>query len=122
VSGGELFPAIPLEGWADTKETLHRWVQIVGKIRLAVGLPRSHWWHVAFHLTGRGITTRPMGADPIFTIDFDFVDHRLIIHTTAARTASFSLPGQSVASFLDCTLAALGDLGAALVIDRPELA
>jgi hypothetical protein len=61
-----------------------------------------------------------MGADPIFTIDFDFVDHRLIIHTTAARTASFSLPGQSVASFLDCTLAALGDLGVALVIDRPE--
>ena len=119
VGGHEAFPAMPLEQWVDTKDTLHRWLQIVGKIRLAVGPPRNHWWHVPFHVTGRGITTRPMGGDPIFTIDFDFVDHRLLIHTTAGRTASFSLPGRSVASFYDGVLSALGDLGIAFVIDRP---
>jgi Family of unknown function (DUF5996) len=71
VGGHEAFPAMPLEQLVDTKDTLHRWLQIVGKIRLAVGPPRNHWWHVPFHVTGRGITTRPMGGDPIFTIDFD---------------------------------------------------
>jgi len=115
-----VFPAMPLDRWIDTKETLHRWLQIVGKIRLAAGPPRNHWWHVPFHVTGRGITTRPMGGDPVFTIDFDFVDHRLLVHTTTGRTASFPLPGQSVASFYEHTLSALGDLGIAPVIDRPE--
>lgn len=114
------FPAMPLGEWVETKETLHRWVQVVGKIRLAASPPRNHWWHVALHVTGRGLTTGPMGRDPIFTIDFDFVDHRLLVHTTAGRTESFSLVGQTVASFHERTLSALGDLGIALVIDRPE--
>ena len=114
------FPAIPLGEWIETKETLHRWVQIVGKIRLAAGPPANHWWHVALHVTGRGLTTRPIGRDPVFTIDFDFVDHRLLVHTTAGRTESFSLVGQTVASFHERTLSALGDLGVALVIDQPE--
>jgi hypothetical protein len=113
-------PAMPLERWVDTKDTLHRWLQIVGKIRLAAGPPRNHWWHVPFHVTGRGITTRPMGFDPVFTIDFDFVDHRLLIHTTAGRTVSFPLSGQSVAAFYEHTVRALGDLGIELVINRPE--
>ena len=70
----ELFPPIPLVEWRDTKETLHRFVQIVGKIRLAASVRRNHWWNLPFHVTGRGITTRPMGqvgGNPIFTIDFD---------------------------------------------------
>ena len=78
----ELFPPMPLAEWQDTKTTLHRFAQIVGKIRLAASVRRNHWWNVPFHLTGRGITTRPMGqvdGNPIFTIDFDFVDHQLLV-------------------------------------------
>ena len=48
------FPPMPLEDWAATKETLHRFLQIVGKIRLASAPRRNHWWNVPFHLTGRG--------------------------------------------------------------------
>jgi len=114
------FPAMPLAQWIDTKETLHRWLQIIGKIRLAAAPPRNHWWHVPFHLTGRGITTRPMGTDPVFTIDVDLVGHRLLVHTITGRSASFSLPGHSVASFHDRILRALGDLGVPVVIDKPE--
>ena len=57
----ELFPPMPLEEWRDTKETLHRYCQVVGKLRLAASPRRNHWWNVPFHLTGRGITTRHMG-------------------------------------------------------------
>lgn len=113
-----MFPPIPLAEWVDSKETLHRFAQIVGKIRLAQGPPRNHWWHVPLHLTGRGLTSRPMGSDPIFAIDFDFVAHRLIVNSVAGDTVSFPLPGLSVAAFYARLLAALGALGIDVTI-RP---
>jgi hypothetical protein len=108
----EHFEAAPYDDWQQTKETLHRFVQIVGKVRLATSARRNHWWNVPFHLTASGITTRPMGADPTFAVDFDFVDHRVLVQNTDGRRASFSLPGQSVASFHRELLAALRAIGA----------
>jgi hypothetical protein len=90
---------LPYEAWQPTKETLHRFVQVVGKLRLARSVRRNHWWNVPFHLTGAGITTRPMGADPTFAVDFDFIDHRLSVVTNEGTRTSFSLPGLSVADF-----------------------
>lgn len=119
----EWFPPIPLAEWKESKETLHRFSQIVGKIRLAGSFRRNHWWNVPFHLTGRGITTRPMGgtgADPVFTVDFDFVDHRLTASALDGRTASFPLAGQSVADFYRRTLDALEAVGVAATIARPH--
>jgi hypothetical protein len=120
----ELFPPMPLADWRDTKQTLHRFCQVVGKLRLAASSRRNHWWNVPFHLTGRGTTTRPMGqadGNPIFTIDFDFVDHQLRIHTLDGRTESFPLGGQSVASFHCNLFEALDRLGikASIAIPRP---
>ena len=119
----QLFPPIPLSDWADTKATLHRFCQIVGKIRLASSVRRNHWWNVPFHLTGRGITTRPMGqvdGNPIFTIDFDFVDHQLRVHSLDGAAISFPLSGRSVASFYRSTLDALDAVGVQVGIDRPN--
>ena len=119
----ELFPPMPLADWRDTKETLHRFCQVVGKLRLAASVRRNHWWNVPFHLTGRGITTRPMGqvdGNPIFAIDFDFVDHQLRISTLDGRAAAVPLQGQSVASFSDQTLAALAGLGITVAITHPH--
>ncbi|MFG2888485.1 DUF5996 family protein [Streptomyces sp. NPDC048248] len=119
----ELFPPMPLAEWQDTKETLHRFAQIVGKIRLAASPRRNHWWNVPFHLTGRGITTRPMGlvdGNPAFTIDFDFVDHQLLLTTLDGRAVSFPLLGESVASFEAKTLNALAALGVQVDIAVPR--
>ena len=118
----ELFPPIPLASWQDTKQTLHRFTQVIGKLRLAASVRRNHWWNVPFHLTGRGITTRPMGqvdGNPIFTIDFDFVDHQLRIATLDGRALAVPLSGQSVASFCDQTMAALASLGISAAIAHP---
>lgn len=118
----ELLPPMPLAVWQDTKATLHRFVQVVGKIRLAASVRRNHWWNVAFHLTGRGITSRPMGSagnNTIFTIDFDFVDHQLLVTTGDGQAVSFPLYGRSVAAFYRDTLDALRSLGIQLDIDRP---
>ncbi|MFJ9587843.1 DUF5996 family protein [Streptomyces acidicola] len=119
----QMFPPIPLAEWRDTKETIHRFAQVIGKIRLAASPRRNHWWNVPYHLTGRGITTRPMcqmDGTRIFTIDFDFVDHQLVVTTLEGRTAAFSLLGQSVASFHRLTLEALTALGVDVDIALPH--
>lgn len=95
----EAFPSLDYEEWRGTLQTIHRFTQVVGKLRLAASPRKNHWWNVTLRLTGRGITTRPMGRDPIFCIDFDFLDHRLDITTTAGPRYSFSLQGLSVAAF-----------------------
>jgi hypothetical protein len=121
----ELFPAMPLADWQDTKATLHRFAQVVGKIRLASGPRRNHWWHAPFHLTGRGLTTRPMGladGNPIFTIDFDFVGHQVVLSTVDdGRAVSFSLQDRSVASFYREVMRALAalDVRVEMSIPRP---
>jgi hypothetical protein len=107
-------PELPLADWEETKQTLHLWAQIVGKVRLASTAPRNHWWHVALYVDVRGLTTRPMHSPTgvTFQIDFDFVDHRLVVRTGRGEASSFALEdGLSVASFDENLHAALRDLG-----------
>ena len=72
------WPALNYPAWQDTCATLQLWMQIVGKVRLALAPPVNHWWHVPLYLTARGLTTSPMpyGGGSL-QIDFDFIDHRL---------------------------------------------
>jgi hypothetical protein len=103
-----------LSGWEGTKNTLHLWAQIVGKIRLASSPPRNHWWHVPLYLDVRGLTTRRMHAagGVTFEIRFDFVDHRLEVATSAGRIESFALAaGLSVAEFYGRLRTTLEQLG-----------
>lgn len=94
-------PELPLDAWQPTKTTLHLWVQIVGKVKLAATAPRNHWWNVPLYLDVRGLTTRLLHhAQVTFQIDFDFVDHRLVVRTNRGQQGSFRLrDGLSVASF-----------------------
>lgn len=119
-AGHPAFPPLPYAQWRDTLATVHRFAQVVGKIRLAASPRRNHWWNVPFHLTGRGITTRPMGRDPIFAIDFDFLDHRLDVATTAGARHSFALPGLSVAAFTRRLTHALHAVGVDVTVARPR--
>ncbi|MFE2111125.1 DUF5996 family protein [Kitasatospora sp. NPDC059463] len=118
----ELFPPIPLARWQDSKATVHRFAQVVGKIRLAYSVRRNHWWNVPYYLTGRGITTRPMAVGDgggSFCVDFDFVAHRLVVCSSDGRSASFPLAGQSVASFYRRTLEALDAVGVPVSLPHP---
>jgi Family of unknown function (DUF5996) len=123
----ELFPPVPYAAWSDTLATMHRFAQVVGRVRLIASPRRNHWWNVPFHLTGRGITTRPMGLAPTFTVDLDLLDHRVDLSTVDGRRASFSMVGRSVAGFhaeLQHALAHVGvrdvDISAARPFDLPD--
>jgi Family of unknown function (DUF5996) len=110
-------PPLPLEQWEPTKDTLHLWVQIVGKVKMASLPPMNHWWHVPLYVGVRGLTTRVLhSADgTAFEIRFDFVDHRLVVETAGA-TRSFELvDGLSVAAFDARLHHALGELDVKIV-------
>ncbi len=106
-------PRLPLTGWEATRDTLHLWAQIVGKVRMAASAPRNHWWHVTLYVGVRGLTTRRLHAasGAAFEIVFDFIDHRLVVSTSRGEVDSFELvDGLSVAEFdekLHATLARL---------------
>src|SRR5204863_7153743 len=74
----ERWPALPYAAWKDTYATLHMWMQVVGKVALAQGPRLNHSWGVAFQVTPRGLATRMLRhGRRAFTMEFDFVDHRL---------------------------------------------
>ncbi len=78
----ELWPELPYEAWKDTRETLHLWTQIAGKIRLALTPWLNHSWHVPLYVTARGLSTSPIPyAEGIFEIEFDFNEHLVKIIT-----------------------------------------
>lgn len=52
-----IWPALPLAEWRETRDTLHMWTQVVGKVRLALTPLINHWWNVALYVTARGLTT-----------------------------------------------------------------
>jgi hypothetical protein len=115
----QALPPLPLGEWEPTKDTLHLWVQIVGKMRLASTPPRNHWWNVPLYVDVHGLTTRRMFAanGVTFEIHFDFIDHRLVIETDSGGRESFELAeGLSVAAFDEQLHAALARLGVDVAI------
>ncbi len=108
----ETWPALqPLTDWQDTCATLHRWTQVVGKIRLARAPWINHSWGAALYVTTRGLTTSPIPhGRRTFAIDFDFVGHVLRITTAEGAERSFSLQPMSVADFYRKAMQALGAL------------
>ena len=85
----ERWPALPYDAWKDTYATLHMWTQIVGKVALALAPPLNHSWAIALQVTPRGLATRTLAhGTRSFTMEFDFVDHQLVIRTSdgACRT------------------------------------
>ncbi|MEJ2383952.1 MAG: DUF5996 family protein, partial [Xanthomonadales bacterium] len=105
------WPALPYADWADTVATLHRWTQIVGKIRTARTPWVNHSWHVTLHLTPRGLTTGSIPAAPdSFRIDLDFVAHQLRVESPRGR-AGFDLEPMSVAEFHAQTMEVLDGMG-----------
>jgi Family of unknown function (DUF5996) len=113
------WPELPTAAWRDTYDTLHLWSQIVGKIRAARSPWLNHSWHVTLYVTARGLTTSPI-PDGLrnFQIDFDFIDHALLVSSSDGAQRRFALAGHSVASFFSALMAALAELGIHVEIDE----
>src|SRR5437870_13388047 len=106
------WPDLPYDAWKDTYATLHMWMQIVGKVALAQAAPLNHSWGIALQVTARGLSTRtlPHGTRS-FTIEFDFIDHQLLIRASDGASRAVPLVPQTVASFYRTVMTRLADLG-----------
>ena len=99
--------------WQDTLATLHMWTQVIGKIRLRQTPLVNHWWNVPLYISARGLTTSamPYRDGRIFEIEFDFIDHQLLIKCSDGSTTSLVLRPQSVSAFYAEVMSALRGLG-----------
>jgi hypothetical protein len=107
-----LWPELPLTAWQNTKDTLHLYTQVVGKIRLALAPWEPEFAQVTLYVTARGLTTSPMQCgDRTFQVDFDFIDHAVVIWVSDGATKRIALlPPRSVADFYSAVVAALAEL------------
>jgi hypothetical protein len=96
----ESWPALPYAEWKPTYDTLHMWMQIVGKVTLELTPLLNDWWNVTFTVTARGVTgsTIPFGQRA-FEVDFDFIDHHLTINASDGRSRRMQLVARPVADF-----------------------
>jgi Family of unknown function (DUF5996) len=113
----EVWPALPIAAWADTCATLQLWMQVVGKIRLALTPPINHTWNVTLYPTIRGVTTSPMSCGSrMLQIDFDFLEHVLRIATDTGDERTIPLEPMSVAAFYKQVMDALASVRASVQI------
>ncbi|MGI8883683.1 MAG: DUF5996 family protein [Pyrinomonadaceae bacterium] len=107
-----MFPPLVLAEWQETKDTLHLWTQIVGKIRLAQTPLTNHFWNVPLYVSARGLATSAMPYERgVFEIEFDFIEHNLVIKTSEGAAEKIRLEPKSVARFYEEVMTTLATLG-----------
>lgn len=96
------WPQLNFADLQDTIETLHQWIQIVGKIRLRTMPWQNHSWHTALYVTSNGFSTHGIPYQGrIFQIEFDFKKHQLNIQCSSAGVSTMDLQPRTVADFHD---------------------
>ena len=112
IASNDIWPALPQSLWSETCATLQLWMQIVGKVRLALMPAINHTWSVTLYPSVRGLTTSimPYGTRAL-QIDFDFLNHVLQLETNEGRSNTIPLQPMTVAAFYAKVMAALDDLG-----------
>jgi hypothetical protein len=111
-AGSTGWPTLVVQDWQDTRDTVHLWTQIVGKVKLAVTPKVNHWWNVPLYVDAKGLTTSlmPWGSKG-FEVSFDFVEHVLNIRVTDGTSRTMVLEPRSVADFHAEFRRHLDDLG-----------
>jgi hypothetical protein len=111
VTPSDVWPSLPLDEWRETHDTLHMWTQIVGKIRTKLTPPINHWWHVPLYVSTHGLITSPIPyGHRLFEMEFDFIDHLLLIRTSEGAARTVPLAPRSVADFYAEVMARLREL------------
>lgn len=113
------FPPLALADWQETRDTIHQYTRVLGKIRQALAPRQKHWWHASLHATAVGLTTTPIPAGKLtFDLSLDFAAHLASLRTSRGDQWDLVLEGQPVSIFCRDTCDALGDLGIRPAIDH----
>jgi hypothetical protein len=114
----QAWPALPFADWRETAETVHMWTQIVGKVRMVQSPWLNHAWHVTLYVTPRGMTTGTIPHGRLsFSVDFDFIDHRLIASASHGKVESLELAPMDTADFYAAVMVMLGRIDCPVTIN-----
>lgn len=106
------WPVLNFQEIQDTLETLHQWIQIVGKIRLRTMPWQNHSWHAALYITSKGFSTQAISYEGrMFQLEFDFKKHQLLIESSDAETQVLELKPKTVAQFYQEVFDSLAKIG-----------
>jgi hypothetical protein len=106
------WPELPYHAWQETRDTLHMYLQIIGKVRHTLSPQQADWGHAPLYLTARGLNTSPIPhPNGVFDIDVDLVDHAVSVRTTAGRIDRIRLEPRTVADFYAELMHILGAAG-----------
>ncbi|HEX8569559.1 MAG TPA: DUF5996 family protein, partial [Caulobacteraceae bacterium] len=106
------WPELDYASWKETRDTLHLWTQVAGKVRLALAPPVNHWWHVPLYVSSRGLTTSAMPyGDRCFELLFDFVADRLRVVCSDGTERDVELRPRTTADFYRAVMQAMRELG-----------
>ncbi len=108
----DAWPDLPYAEWRETRDTLHMYTQVVGKLRLALSPFEPQWANVPLYLTARGLTTSPV-PDGLRTFDceFDLIGHELVLRTSDGAVERLPLGPRAVADFYQDVMGMLARLG-----------
>jgi hypothetical protein len=121
IGSPHVWPRLKVDEWTLTRDTLHMWTQILGKIRMSQTPLVNHWWQVTLHVSPRGLTT---GTIPYrggsFDLELDVTAHHLRVRSSAGEERLVGLSSRPVADFYAGTMQALDELGIDVVDVRPN--
>ena len=94
------WPPLPYDAWKPTLATLHRFAQIVGKVKLAMTPRSNHFWNVAFSVTPHGLGSGPIECAPgTIAFELDLLRHALVVRSSAHGDRLLPFAGRAVADF-----------------------
>ena len=106
------WPALPYQDWKATRDTLHMYTQVVGKLRLALSPFEPEWGNVPLQVTARGLTTPPVPyGDVAFDAEFNLMGHELVLRVSDGGLERIRLRPRAVADFYSDVIGALARLG-----------
>jgi len=107
-----ILPKLELEAWEQSKITLNLYLQIIGKIQLALMPRKNHWWNITLLTNSKGLITHTMPTEDFtFEIQFNFLEHKLEVITSNDLYETFPLrDGLSVSEFYEKIFAILDKL------------
>ncbi len=115
------FPDLTLADWIDTRDTLHGYTQVLGKIRRALTPYQRHWWHVSLRLAAGGLTTTPIPApEGSFELGLDLTRHEATFSATSGERDTVALSGQPAVELLDWALGKARAVGAEPSLERDK--
>lgn len=112
------YPSLTLDEWRGTRDAIHAYSRVLGKIRQALAPPRKHWFHITLHAGVMGLRTPRMVKDGVaYELCLDLANDRLTAGSSAGAVSEKAVEGQSVARFRDEALEMLTALGCDVALD-----